>query len=1114
MRVLIDLQACQSPGGGVRGVGRYCMALCRAMVLQRGGHDVWVAVNGAMPTSAAHIRDTLADILPPDRIFNWAGLRPTQAIDRANLARASVAEHLREDAFEQFGADVVLTMSMVDGYGDDVVTSVRTASSALQAAIVFDLIPLHMPDVYLERDGALEWYASKLAHLAACDVLLGISDYTTADAVASLGVDASRVVNISAAVGTEFVRLPDAGASAGSKYGITKPFVMYAGGFDQRKNLVRLIEAYAALPVTVKATHQLVFVGKVGAAEKQVLQRASADSGLGPDGLVFTDYVSDHELIRLYNAAALYVFPSTHEGFGLPALEAMSCGAVVIGSNTTSLPEVMGYPEALFDPYSIDAIAASLLKGLTDETFRLRMREHALTQVAQFSWEKSASLAWGALEETLRNPPRPLPGHGSAAVMNAATRVAVLGSAPFDVQAALDQLGIAHASVQWFGKAGGRGAKPLASFSASEFQHVIVQVRESPETARMLLAARGCPATLWLETTPVGSIAAALGVLDSQLLARLLYGWGGYAALAYLEDSVRLAALPAEALAFADPCWRAHHPGITQASRPIGDIIQGLVDMPQMAAWETNDLAQLAAAVATNTSPEAPLRSLFVDISNLVMTDAKTGIQRVVRHVLMELLARPPEGFRVEPVYLVRGEAFRYARAFTTERLWPDIVLGEDAPVEFRQGDIFLGLDLAAHLVPEHRQVFIDMRALGVPVHFVVYDILPLLRPDCFDEAGLPTFRAWYEAIADISDGIVAISRTVAGEFKQWLDQALPTRAVPLKLGWFHLGADLAPGAAAGPGDTLAIDDPIPTFLMVGTIEPRKGHAQALAAFELLWARGHDARLAIIGKPGWRMDRLIKRMRQHDEAGKRFIWLERADDDQLVAMYHSSAALLAASEGEGFGLPLIEAAQYGLPVIARDLPIFREVAGEHAAYFDGLEPEAIADAVESWVREREAGHTATSTGIPWITWREATDQLTDVVIGGQWFDTWVSDGRRCFLASDYRADATVGVLDRERRMSGNGAGLLYGTIPFPLGAGSYTLTIRGRHLGGRGRAWVDVVVTRGLWKLASADIIAGGDDLATLRLDLRDDVADLQIRIMVDGEASIAFTRADIAPAG
>lgn len=1112
MRVLIDLQACQSPGGSVRGVGRYSMALCRALLNDRRGHEVWVAVNAAMPASAAGIRDALADLLPADRVVSWSGLRPTQAIDPANHARAAISQRLREDFFEKLGVDVVLTMSMVDGYGDDVVTSVRKGSSALQAAIVFDLIPLHLPDVYLSRPGARAWYGEKLKHLAACDVLLGISNYATTDAVASLGVAPSRVSTISAAVGGEFRPTAGARAAGCAKLGIARPFVMYAGGFDERKNLVRLIEAYASLPPSLRSTHQLVLVGSIGAAEKQTLQKVSISLGLPNDAVVFTGFVSDRELIGLYNATSLYVFPSTHEGFGLPALEAMSCGAIVVGSNTTSLPEVIDFEPALFDPYSVEAIASAMVKGLTDERFRAEMRTHGLKQAKRFSWERSAQLAWSALEAAHDSPPRALGDRRQPQDVAHALRVAVIASGPVDAKAMTVEVGMGGTSVELFAQNGASGGPSMASFVPDEFDHVIVQVKDDVETARSLLAVRGHPATLWLETEEVTVLTDALEALDPALLRRALYGWGGYSALVGANEAAASKTLPADVLEFLDPCWRVRRKGDTSVGRPVGEMLASYADMPQVRTLDPQHFGQLAAALEINERTPGRLRSLFVDISNLVVTDAKTGIQRVVRHVLMELLTRPPEGFRVEPVYLVRGEGFRYARAFTVGLVHTEATPGDDAPVAFAPGDVFLGLDLAAHLVPHHRDVFVDMRAAGVPVYFVVYDILPLLRPDCFDEAGLPTFRAWYEAIADLADGIVTISRTVADEFKQWLDQALPARGTALKLGWFHLGADLAPGASSGQTSAAGGDPSSASFLMVGTIEPRKGHAQALAAFELLWDRGMDARLVIIGKPGWRMDPLIRRLRQHPEAGKRLVWLERADDDELVAMYHGSAALLAASEGEGFGLPLIEAAQYGLPIIARDLPVFREVAGAHAVYFDGLAPEAIADAVTLWLQDAASGRVVSSTEMPWITWRQATAQLVDVVVGGGWSDAWRSDGRRCFLASDYRADATTGVLDRQRRLSTTSAGLLYGTPPFSATAGSYVVSVHGQYLGDDGKAWVDVVTTRGTWRVARADLGRGNAKLAELRVELREDASDVEVRVMVDGQVAIAFDRVDVVP--
>jgi glycosyltransferase involved in cell wall biosynthesis len=170
------------------------------------------------------------------------------------------------------------------------------------------------------------------------------------------------------------------------------------------------------------------------------------------------------------------------------------------------------------------------------------------------------------------------------------------------------------------------------------------------------------------------------------------------------------------------------------------------------------------------------------------------------------------------------------------------------------------------------------------------------------------------------------------------------------------------------------------TFLLVGTVEPRKGQAQALDTFELLWKQGIDANLVIIGKQGWRVETLADRSRRHPELNKRLFWLEGISDEYLEKIYAASACLIAASEGEGFGLPLIEAARHRLPIIARDLPVFREVAGEHAYYFTGTSPRALADAVLDWLALNVEGKAPSSEGLPWLTWAGSTRQLMEVVL--------------------------------------------------------------------------------------------------------------------------------------
>ena len=210
-----------------------------------------------------------------------------------------------------------------------------------------------------------------------------------------------------------------------------------------------------------------------------------------------------------------------------------------------------------------------------------------------------------------------------------------------------------------------------------------------------------------------------------------------------------------------------------------------------------------------------------------------------------------------------------------------------------------------------------------------------------------------------------------------------------------HLGADLGVPATADPAAAfpelpaaLTAAPATPTFLMVGTIEPRKGHLQALAAFELLWQQGVDVHLVIVGNEGWRplsaperrtIPLIVQRLERHPELGRRLFWLKGISDAALDEVYRRSACLLAASEGEGFGLPLIEAALHRLPILARALPVFREVAGEHAHFFSGDDGAALAAAVREWLALSAAGRAPASTPMRWLTWQQHARQLLRVL---------------------------------------------------------------------------------------------------------------------------------------
>ena len=407
-------------------------------------------------------------------------------------------------------------------------------------------------------------------------------------------------------------------------------------------------------------------------------------------------------------------------------------------------------------------------------------------------------------------------------------------------------------------------------------------------------------------------------------------------------------------------------------------------------------LLETAQAIAANQPSLAP-RQLLVDISALAESDLRTGIQRVVRSIVLALLKTPPRGFRVEPVYGNGGERrYRYARRYTCNMLGEtalahDAAL-EDLPVEHRPGDIFLGLDLVAHCTTQNRALLADMRQHGIAVYFVVYDLLPLLMPASFPYGTEVYFREYLETIAELGDGLVCISRAVADELCDWLTQHRAPAAAPLRIGFFHMGADLASSAPSSglpdnAAEVLAAVAARPTLLMVGTLEPRKGHVQALAAFELLWARGVDVNLVLVGKAGWLVDKLVRQMERHPELHRRLFWLQGASDEMLGKLYASASGLLAASVGEGFGLPLIESAQHQLPIVARNLTVFREIGGEHAYYFDGEQPEQLAAALERWLEMLHNGTVPPSSAMPWLSWARSAEQLLATIVQQRWYRT-------------------------------------------------------------------------------------------------------------------------------
>ena len=208
-----------------------------------------------------------------------------------------------------------------------------------------------------------------------------------------------------------------------------------------------------------------------------------------------------------------------------------------------------------------------------------------------------------------------------------------------------------------------------------------------------------------------------------------------------------------------------------------------------------------------------------------------------------------------------------------------------------------------------------------------------------------------------------------------------------VKLGFAHLGVKTGRRAADGtPDEAVARFMPEgrkeAVFLMVGTMEPRKGYELALGAFERLWAEGAEDKLCIIGNAGWNMQAFTERLRTHPEKGKRLLVLEGATDATLGEAYRRADALVQASAGEGFGLPLIEAGSRGIPVLCSDIPVFHEVGGEHVMYFRRTE-EDLVRCIRQFEENRGTGAIPDAKKIAGRSWADYAKECYALMTGEQ-----------------------------------------------------------------------------------------------------------------------------------
>lgn len=371
-QVLVDGRVISHPTAGGRGVGRYTIGLVRAM------HESGAVVT-VMNSSAEDERLWL-DAIPTLRVAPF---------EPRTVRSASAATWF------------MCTQMMLHPIPLDVVPRMITESGLRVVGVLHDVIPYRYPEQYLRDPSALRQSQLRAMLVRTFDALVANSTFSANTSASVLKFDRSRIHVVGAAVEPQFCvgsvatsrlhRLNELGVDT------TRGLVFAVTGGDDRKNTPGLIRAWGLIDAELRVSHQLVIACAAVPIVQARWREIAQSIGLTAQDVVFTDTVTDDEMVALYQSARLSVMPSLEEGFGLPVAEAAACGCVTICSNNSSLPEVIDCDEALFNASDVVDIARAIEWALTDDGHRERLKVAAARAAQRWTWENVGHEAVTAL---------------------------------------------------------------------------------------------------------------------------------------------------------------------------------------------------------------------------------------------------------------------------------------------------------------------------------------------------------------------------------------------------------------------------------------------------------------------------------------------------------------------------------------------------------------------------------------------------------------------------------------------------------------------------------------------------------------------------------------------
>ncbi|MGA2612735.1 MAG: glycosyltransferase [Spirochaetia bacterium] len=832
MKILIDIQPCQNRRWEI---GRYSLSLVTALLSANKKHEFHILMNGAFCESVPELRHRFSKWIPLDHTHVFFPIGDVNESEPRNAWRNQASIEIRQALIGSIGPDCVFVLSLFEGYTDNAVVSIQKERSSPVVCMLYDLILSLKAEMSLKDTLFTSFYNRKVEELARAEGLLGISNHVVDQAVERLHFDRKKTAVIGAGCDQSLTEASNGyNDSVLDRLGISRNFVLCAPAkYAASKQMGRLFIAWARLPKRLREKYQLIV--EFGTDDQEKIRRLARKAGLSSGEYGLTGKINDGDIVSLYRAGTLIVFLDVEQGFVLPIMETMACGATFLSPNSKGLERMRINENALFNPKNTDRIARLLRHCLEEKEFRVSLKSGTLLQETDLTWEDAAA-----------------------------------------------------ASLEFF----------------NEMEERLIAEAKNQQKAR----------SIDLDT-------------EVEFLSRIP----------------------------------------RRGSRP-----------------DLRDYAAAAVSLASLVMRPGKPR-LYIDISMFAAQDLRTGTHRVVRAMLRHLPNIMKEKYDAVPVYGDESGKFKQASRWLAEQTEYHSLqkAGGDDVIDARKGDIMLGLDLSVRLYPLYAPEIARLRAIGVKVYFVVYDLIPLTNPDYFEDALVKEFNIWIHSITPNTDGFFCISKAVSQEMRNWMVANYPEYNKSLRIEWFHLGADIASskhsdGISFEASQVLGRLMSNPSFLMVGTLEPRKGHTLVLDEFELLWHQGNTVNLVLVGRLGWKMEGLAKRLLEHPERNKRLFWLDRVSDDYLDKIYSASTALIAASEAEGFGLPIIEAAQKGIWVVARDIPVFREVGRDGAIYFDGNRSGSLSELIGSMIQGSPRIYKPAK--FSWLTWEESARKLSSLLL--------------------------------------------------------------------------------------------------------------------------------------